>query len=364
MRGDLTVMAGVMFPADVVAPLTAPGHGLLRLRVTAETADGSTTPLAEVELTRRETTQQGLISWWGHSRDRLLAVRLAGRVSGEWTVHLDANRVPQRINGMLRVLTMLETLEHATHLVWSSDDGNVAIRGPVGRKTLTVADGYARYLRALGRLAEHVGQDLRVPELATPDNVRDVLVAAALLEGVTVREPFDDAVLLLATDELGEFRAGPLGSGPVQVTCPQFWEVSDLDGALSLPITVTYVSAHVPAWPEPALAPHTKVVLRPWQTSDALLRLRSDEQAPLELMPLPRLYIPAGADVPSAPPTPPKDADWDRDAGKWAAVRDGEVVAVSDTPSELLGALARERQEYDTVVALKSAAWTLTPDGM
>jgi hypothetical protein len=364
LRADLTAVAGVVFPADVVAPLSAPGRGNLQVRLAAEDADGGVTALAEVELTRRAMSPDGLIVWWGQSQDGLLAVRLAGRPAGEWSLSLHANGVPERIGGMLRVLTMLEALEHATQLVWSSGDGTVNVRGPVGRKTLTVADGYGRYLRALGRLAEHVEQDLPVPALASPDNVRDVVVAAALLDGLTVREPFDDAVLLLATDELDEFRAGPLGDGPVQVTCGQTWEVPGLGADLSVPITVTYVSAHVPQWPAPSAARHTRVVLRPWQTSDALIRLREDEHPPLELSPLPRIAVSDADGEALVPPAPPEGADWVRDEGRWAAVRDGRVVAVADAPAELLTRLARDRQEYDSVVALKPAAWDSTPDGM
>lgn len=183
---DLEGAAGVMFPTDVVAPLTAPEHGLLRIEFTVEGDEGAT-PFAEVALTRRNTGRDGDARWWGESSDGLLAVRLDGQPEGGWSVNLRGNGTPERIRGRLRMLKVLQTLKGASHIGWSVPGGPQLTRGSVGPSTLRIEPGYERYLQALGRVAEHVGEDLRVPDVASADHVHDVVVAAALLDGYTVR---------------------------------------------------------------------------------------------------------------------------------------------------------------------------------
>jgi hypothetical protein len=171
VRRDLTATAGVLFPADVLEQLGAPERGALRIDVTAESQDGTATRLSGVLLTRRADGADGTVRWWGESDDGLLAVRLDGRPGGEWTGGLSANGVPERVGGMIRLLDMLELLRDATHVGWSLPGGPTLVRGAVGTRTLRIQDGYGRYLRALGRVAEHAGTDLRVPDAASADHV-------------------------------------------------------------------------------------------------------------------------------------------------------------------------------------------------
>lgn len=166
---------------------------------------------------------------------------------------------------------------------------------------------------------------------------------------------------MLSSDELEQFRAGPLGTGPVQVTCGQVWEVLGLERHVAVPIDVTYLSVTVPDWPTPSATDFTEVRLRPEHTSDALLRLRQGDDSSLVLSPLPALVAAVdGQPVPAGP----ADAQWQEHAGKWAATLGGRVVATAVSPHELLDELVESRQPYDAVLALKERGWDGTPVGL
>lgn len=176
-----------------------------------------------------------------------------------------------------------------------------------------------------------------------------------------MRETYDEATLLVVTDELEGLRRGPLGGGPVRVVYRQVWQVQ-LDELIEVPIEVTYLSAVVSEWPAPADSAVTPVKLLPSQSREAVLAHDPDGEQRLLLTPLPRAVDRQDEDRPLFEGS--LQGEGATYTGRWVAVLEGRVVAAEDTPAELLASLADSGQPYETVLPMRDAPWDGTPLGL
>lgn len=324
--------------------------------IIADTASGT----QQLHLTLRRRPRRERWTWTGVSSDGRYAVSLTQTKRSTWSLQLRAATEPDTVTPLLELLDEMRQLATSR-----------SVRLEVGGQTIGLADmgdpamelpaGHEDFLRGLGRLAQHLGVDLRIPDRADADHVHDVVAAAALLDGKRIRETYDEATLLVVTDELEGFREGPLGGGPVRVVCRQVWQV-ELDELIEIPIEVTYVSAVVPEWPAAADAPVTPVSLRPWQSREAIIAHDPDGEHRLLLTPLPRVADREDEERPLFAGSLQGGATTHR--GRWVAVHEGRVVAVEDSPAELLASLADSGTPYETVLPLRDAPWDGTPLGL